>query len=252
MNIFKEMVLSVYSFTSYKEFLKNKKFKVFGFGVILMLFYFLISYLAPFVVSQLGSGNLAKVIEEEVPEFTLSDGTLWVDDVIEYEEGDQYIYIDTDPGYVFYGAEDMKQYLVDYRQAILMDSEKIIVKNSGEVIELYYEDMDWEFDKDQLIGWVPFIYTFMAFLFAFLYIWITALFFFGVLFVALLGMIVASCMGMKLTFGQLYLLGIYSRTLPLLIKAVLSIVHITIPYFFIINFGLSLLYMGLAMKKMKE
>lgn len=129
MNIFKEMALSIYSIKSYKEFLKNKKIKVFGFGLVLMLFYFLIAYAAPFLVSQIGSSNLIKLIEEEVPDFELSDGTLWVDDVIEYEINDQYVYIDTDPYYVFYDADEMKQYLVDYRQAILMDSEKIIVKS---------------------------------------------------------------------------------------------------------------------------
>ncbi|MCH5344337.1 MAG: DUF1189 family protein, partial [Acetatifactor sp.] len=78
------------------------------------------------------------------------------------------------------------------------------------------------------------------------------LFFFGVLFVALMGMIVASCMNYKLTFGQLYLLGIYSRTLPLLIKALISFLPFHIPFFWVINFGLSLFIMIMAIKKMKE
>lgn len=252
MNIFKEMALSIYSIKSYKEFLKNKKIKVFGFGLVLMLFYFLIAYAAPFLVSQIGSSNLIKLIEEEVPDFELSDGTLWVDDVIEYEINDQYVYIDTDPYYVFYDADEMKQYLVDYRQAILMDSEKIIVKSNGEVLGCYYEDLDWEFSKEKLMSWVPYMYVIVALVYTFVYFWITALFFFGVLFVALFGMIIASCMKIKITFGQLYLLGIYSRTLPLLIKAIVSLLPISIPYFTIINFGISLLYVGLAMQKLGE
>lgn len=252
MNIFKEMALSIYSIKSYKEFLKNKKIKVFGLGLVLMLFYFLIAYAAPFLVSQIGSSNLIKLIEEEVPDFELSDGTLWVDDVIEYEINDQYVYIDTDPYYVFYDADEMKQYLVDYRQAILMDSEKIIVKSNGEVLGCYYEDLDWEFSKEKLMSWVPYMYVIVALVYTFVYFWITALFFFGVLFVALFGMIIASCMKIKITFGQLYLLGIYSRTLPLLIKAIVSLLPISIPYFTIINFGISLLYVGLAMQKLGE
>lgn len=252
MNIFKEMALSIYSIKSYKEFLKNKKIKVFGFGLVLMLFYFLIAYAAPFLVSQIGSSNLIKLIEEEVPDFELSDGTLWVDDVIEYEINDQYVYIDTDPYYVFYDADEMKQYLVDYRQAILMDSEKIIVKSNGEVLGCYYEDLDWEFSKEKLMSWVPYMYVIVALVYTFVYFWITALFFFGVLFVALFGMIIASCMKIKITFGQLYLLGIYSRTLPLLIKAIVSLLPISIPCFTIINFGISLLYVGLAMQKLGE
>lgn len=52
MNIFKEMVLSIYSYKSYRSFLNNKKFKVFGFGVVLMMIYFLITMVLPFVLSQ--------------------------------------------------------------------------------------------------------------------------------------------------------------------------------------------------------
>jgi hypothetical protein len=40
MNILKELGLSVYDFKSYKEFLANKRRKVFLAGIILMVFYF--------------------------------------------------------------------------------------------------------------------------------------------------------------------------------------------------------------------
>ena len=80
----------------------------------------------------------------------------------------------------------------------------------------------------------------------------TALFFFGVLFVALIGMAVASALKYRLTFGQLYLLGIYSRTLPLIIKALVSFLPFRIPMFWAINFGISIIILALAIKKMKE
>ncbi len=172
--------------------------------------------------------------------------------MIEYEEGGRYIYIDTDPQYFFYDANEMKEYLYDYSQVILMDSEKMIVKDDGQVQGIYFSDLDWEFNKDDLLGFVPFAYVFIIIGMLAAYIWMTAWFFFGVLFVALLGMIAASCMKYQLTFGQLYLLGIYSRTLPLLIKAVVSFLSFDIPFFFIINFGISLFIIILAMQKMKE
>ncbi|MBO5057753.1 MAG: DUF1189 domain-containing protein [Lachnospiraceae bacterium] len=252
MNVFKEMALSVYSFQSYKEFLKNRKSKVFGFAVLLMLIYFVITILAPFVVSQLGSENIKEVFEEGIPDFELSDGYLWVDDVIEFEQDDKYVYIDTDPQYFFYSAEEMKPYLYDYSTVILMDSEKMIAKSNGQVQELYFSDIDFELSKEDVMGWIPFIYVGVAVVMVFMFIWMTALFFFGVLFVALIGMIVASCMKYQLTFGQLYLLGVYSRTLPLIIKAAVSFLPFDIPFFFVINFGLSLLIIGCAIQKMKE
>lgn len=252
MNIFEEMALSVYSYQSYKEFLKNKKSKVFGFGLMLVLIYFAVTTAIPFVVKDIRNGGLAKQIEEGVPDFELKDGFLQVDDIILYDADSTYIYIDTDPEYYFYDADEMKYYLYDYANAILIDSEKMILKSNGEVIGAYFSDMDFEFNKEKLIGWVPYAYAVAVVVHVFIYIWMAAIFFFGVLFVALLGMIVASCMKYQLTFGQLYLLGVYSRTLPLIIKAALSFVPVSIPFFFIINFGLSLLIIGCAIQKMKE
>lgn len=250
MNIFKEMGLSIFSFKTYQEFLKNKKSKVFGFGVVLMLIYFLLTMVAPFVSDMVVNGSLEEQIDDLLPDFELEDGYLWIDDVIEYDDGDIYVYIDTDPEYFFYSADEMKEYLYDYSQAILMDSEKIIIKDSGTVQELYYSDIGEDFSKDDLLGIIPYLYAAIVICMVLAYIFMTAFFFFGVLFVALMGMIAASCMKCDLTFGQLYLLGVYSRTLPLIIKAVLSLLSINLNIF--INFGISLAIVICAIRKMKK
>ena len=253
MNVFKEMVLSVYSYGSYQEFLKNRKGKVFGFGLLLMLIYFAVTMLLPSIF-QLGlPSQMAESFRKNVPDFELEDGTLWVDDVIELDNGNMYIYIDTDPDYVFYEADEMEQYLRGYSQAVLMDSEKIIMKNDGQIQGMYFSDMDLEFDREDLISLIPWIYAIYIVFMILAYIWMTVLFFFGVLFVALMGMIVKSCMDYELTFGQLYLLGIYSRTLPLVIKAVVSFLPIRVPFFvrLFFNFGISVVILIMAIRKMK-
>ena len=252
MNIFKELALSVYSYKSYKDFLHNKKSKVFGFGVMLMLIYFTVTMVAPFVQYVASTGGFAKEMDEFIPEFELEDGYLWIDDVIEMEYDGMYIYIDTDPEYYFYDAEEMEEYLYDYYQVLLMDSEKVIMKSEGEVMGFYYSDLGVDFSKEDLLGWVPYMYMCVIIFLILAYIWMTGLFFFGVLFVALIGMIVASCMKREFTFGQLYLLGVYSRTLPLIIKAVLSLLSINIPFFVVINFGISVAIIACAIQKMKE
>lgn len=251
MNIFKEMALSVYSFKSYKEFLNNKKFKVFGFGVVLMTIYFVITMGIP-VIRFWGGESISAKIERTVPDFELSDGELWVDDVIIYDYRDIYVEIDTDPDSVLLGAGEMRDFLDDYSQAIMMDSEKLIVKDDGQVQQIYFSDMDFEFSRRNLLMLVPYAYIFLAIFLVFAFFWMSAWFFAGVLFVTLISMIVASCMNFKISFGKLYLLGIYSRTLPLLIKVVVSFLPFGIPFFYIINFGLSVLIVGLALQKIKE
>lgn len=251
MNIFKEMGLAVYSFKSYKEFLKNRKGKVFLFAVVVMFFYFLLTMVVPFL--RFNGMGLASAIEENVPEFSLEDGVLQVDSVIQMDDGDTCIWIDTNPEEVFYDAAEMASYYYGYTNVILMDSEKILVQsNGGAMQQVDFDELDFEFSKKDLMALVPSMYFLIVMVLLICYVFMTIFFFLGVLFVALIGMIVASCMKYQLTFGQLYLLSIYSRVLPLLIKALVSFLPFTIPYFWVINFGISIVILALAIKAMKE
>ncbi|MDE7287076.1 MAG: DUF1189 domain-containing protein [Lachnospiraceae bacterium] len=251
MNIFKEMILSVYSYKSYKEFLNNKKGKVFGFSLMLMLIYFLVTIGIPFAGFH-GTKGIAGKMDEMIPEFELTDGRLWIERDFLYEDMDSYFAVSADPEEVFLSAREIKGFLNNYRNVLLMDSEKIIIKSNNETNEAYYSDLDFEFTKSDLLRWVPYIYVVIAICMLLAFLCMTAFFFLGVIFVALMGMIAASCMNYRLTFGQLYLLGIYSRTLPLIIKAAVSFLPIHIPFFFIFNFGLSLFIIIMAIQKMKE
>lgn len=249
MNIFREMSLSVYSFKSYKEFLNNRKSKVFLFAIVVMLIYFVLTIIVPFF--QLGSG-LGAMIREEVPDFELSNGVLWVDEIVQIDDGSNCIWVDTNPDEVFYDASEMESYYAGYINVILMDSEKVIIKNSSSAMQQYrFDELGINFSKDDLEALVPSMYFIIVVVMIITYVVMTMLFFFGVLFVALIGMIMASSMKYQLTFGQLYLLGIYSRVLPLLIKACVSWLPFTIPYFWIINFGISVVILGVVIKGMK-
>ena len=106
MNIFKELVLSVYSYGSYKEFLKNRRSKVFGFGLMLVLLYFIITIGIPYLMFHLETGGYGAMIEEYVPDFELEDGYLQIDEVFEYDHNGTYFYIDTDQDLDFGSAED--------------------------------------------------------------------------------------------------------------------------------------------------
>ncbi len=115
--------------------------------------------------------------------------------------------------------------------------------------------MNWIWNIQKLTLWhlvLPSIYVIIVIFMIIAYIFMTGLFSFGVLFVALIGMIVASCMKYQLTFGQLYLLGVYSRVLPLAIKAAIIILPFNIPYFWVINFGLSIFILVRAIQHLKR
>ena len=112
-------------------------------------------------------------------------------------------------------------------------------------------DLDIEITKSEIITMFrPFVNLAIGIILVIVFLFMQATFFFGVIFVALFGMIVASCMQTKLTFGELYKLGIYTRTTPLLIKALLSFLPFGLPFFWIISLGISLGYLAGAMRSM--
>lgn len=250
MNVFKEMLLSIYDYGSYSQFLKNRKGKVFGFGVLLLTIYFVLTMILPGLLFGGAFFRLGDVINESVPDFSLKNGYLRMDDVIEYDIGTTYIYINTNSSFDL-GEETISGF-GRYSNVIIADDVMMLVKNEGNWYPVDYSSLDFEFDKSDLLSFVPFLYVIIAVFLLFAYIWMLALFFFGVLFVALIGMIIASIMRYQLTFGQLYLMGVYSRTLSLLIKAIVSYLPFGIPYFGVLNFGLSALIIGLAIAKMKN
>ncbi|MBQ8596649.1 MAG: DUF1189 domain-containing protein [Lachnospiraceae bacterium] len=250
MNVFKEIIYSIYNYKYYPNFLKNKGGKVFGVGVLLSTLYFIITMLLPVCFFMLGGGFGGLV--EEIPDFKLEDGILEMEESFEFEEAGTLVYIDASPDFVFYDMEELEEELDDYYQVILMDSEKIIVKDDGEMQQMPYDALGFDFERDDLMMLAPYVYIFGLLIMIFVYIWDVAMFFFGVIFVALIGMIIASSMDKKLTFGQLYKLGVYSRTVPLLIKALVSFLPFSIPMFWVFNFGISAVILIFAIKNIPD
>ena len=250
MNVFKEIIYSIYNYKYYPQFLKNKGGKVFGVGVLLSTIYFMITMLLPVGFFMLGGGFRGLV--EEIPDFKIEDGILETETSFEFEEAGTLVYIDTSPDFVFYDTEELEEKLDDYHQVILMDSEKIIIKDDGEIQQMPYDALGFDFERDDLMKLAPYVYIFGLLIMIFVYLWDVAFFFVGVIFVALIGMIIASSMNKKLTFGQLYKLGVYSRTIPLLLKALLSFLPFSIPMFWVINLGISAVILIFAIKNIPD
>ncbi len=254
MNVFSELVHSIYDCKSYKAFLNDKKRKTFLFGFLLVLIYFLITIIVPFARFQISTGGVVRLVDEVVPDFAIADGRLSVEGQFEFEEGDTYVYVNTEESGIAEDAEDeIFDNLYRYGTVIIADSQSMIVKSNGQVETLMISDLDLEITKDELIQMFrPFVTIMIVVILVIIFLFMEATFFFGVIFVALLGMIVASCMQAKLTFGELYKLGVYTRTTPLLIKAVFSFLPFGIPFFWLISIGISLGYLAGAIRNMNS
>ncbi|MCI8268398.1 MAG: DUF1189 domain-containing protein [Lachnospiraceae bacterium] len=249
MNVFSELVHSVYDCKSYGTFLKDRKRKTFLFGFLLVAIYFLLTMIVPFVRFQMSTGGIVKIIDEMVPDFTIANGRLDVEEQFEFAEGDTYFFVDTKNEAM--DEEMILENLRRYGTVLIADSENLVVKSNGQVQSLQISDLDIDITKSEIITMFrPFVNIAIAAVLVIAFLFMEASFFFGVIFVALLGMVVASCMQAKLTFGELYKLGVYTRTTPLLIKAVFSFLPFGLPFFWIISLGISLGYLAGAIRSM--
>ena len=247
MNVFSELIHSVYDCKSYGLFLRDRKRKTFLFGFLLVLLYFLVTILLPFTRFQVSTGGIMKIIDEVVPDFEISDSRLTVERQFEFDQDDIYIYVNTEQEEMDLGK--VQEYLRRYDTVVIADAENLVVKSGVQMEQIQFSDLDPEISKTGMIDMFrPFVTIVIVVVLLAIFLFMEVSFFFGVLFVGLFGMIVASCMQAKLTFGELYKLGIYTRTTPLLIKAILSFLPVGLPFYTIISLGISLGYLSVGIR----
>lgn len=257
MNVFQEIVGAVKGVKAYPEFLKNKKGKIFGYTVLVVTIFFLLASIRGFIGVGIFFAGFGDMIRDNVPEFELANGTFYIEEPFYLEEEGIYVDIDTDDDIVFYLSEDDWKYqLVDYDSVIIADSEGAVIKNNGQVQVMEWPG-EWNFDREDVIGFQPIMVICVVVFYIFAFIFDVAVYFFNALILALIGMIIASTQKNKMTFGQIYIVAIYAKTAPLLIKGLIKLTGLSsVPVLGgLLGMGLWVLvfvYICLAMAEIKK
>lgn len=255
MNIFGEMIHSLYDFKSYVGFLKNRTFKTLLYGFMLGVLYFLFSVILPFMILVLPAGGLHNLVGELVPEFRLEDGRLYVEEPYElrtYEMGvGIYVAVDTERPLV---KETSDMDILPYDRVMILDEENLLIKNDGEIVRMTYAEMNLgNWSRNVIMGEMfPYIMFGVA-MCIMLSMWFGLLgMFFSVLVTAAFGAAMGSFLGCRLSFDDLCKLAVHARTPAIFLRIIYVWVPFVIPYFFIINYGVSAVYMWYAMKSIKN
>ncbi len=247
MNIFAEMIHAVYDFRSYKGFAKNSWPKVFLYGLMLTVLSLLLTFVLPVTAVLAPLGGLDHIMEEELPDFAFRDGELRVEKPVEYKQYDRlqggiYLNIDTNRPL----TEEISDVdLLAYDRVLILDAHNALIKNGKDVIRLSYKDIKLgDLDKETAVKEIlPYVQIGM---WAALILvgWFSLLgFFLGALFMAAVGSLMASMLRTRMPFGILFKLSVYSRTVPILLNILYTWIPVTIPFFSVINFGLSVFYL---------
>lgn len=249
MNVFAEMIHAVYDFKGYGRFLKNGKAKTFLYGLLLSLICAFVSLILPVAVV-MPDGGTEQLIREEVPDFSLEDGKLWFAKPVEYSQYDSvqggvYILINTDRP-VTQEISDID--LVAFEKAVVMDEENILLKTNGEIVRASYSDFDLgSWDRDTLFTeLLPLIRAALWGISVLMVLFSVIGFFAGALFTAVIGVVIRAVWKCSLDFGDLFKLAVHARTVPMLIKMVLAWFPVWIPFYLVVNFGISAVYMWRA------
>lgn len=251
MSSFCDMARAVGKPSAYPEFVKYKRGRVFGYGVLIFTLYFILRVLTPVMIFQIQVGGFSGILEDGFPVFQVSKEGLWVEEPRVFIGNG--MFVRADPG-IYVNPEEVKRLDGRFESVFIMDGEKLLFRRNQDTKIFYYREFGnltfGSRDVQKILG--P-VWWFLVLLFLVIsYLGMGVLFFFGVLMLALMGKALARLRKAEIGFGQLYILALYGRTFSLLLKGFLSVCGIRVPFFWVLNFGLTLLYMDGAVRGIRD
>lgn len=185
----------------------------------------------------------------DLPEFTLDDGTLKSEQsepLIKKEDGNTFIFDATD---------EIKPDDVDsYESAIAFLKDRIIVMDSGTRQEFNYSNFSsMTFTKQDvseltqnLDNLLPIFIPLLIFV---VYLFQTGLKFIGITVLATIGLLLKSLAGRKASYKQLWVLSVYSVTIPTLFFTIMALVKTTVPFGFLLYWFVAIMLLYLTIKE---
>jgi Protein of unknown function (DUF1189) len=185
----------------------------------------------------------------DLPEFTLDDGTLKSEQsepLIKKEDGNTFIFDATD---------EIKPDDVDsYESAIAFLKDRIIVMDSGTRQEFNYSNFSsMTFTKQDvseltqnLDNLLPIFIPLLIFI---VYLFQTGLKFIGITVLATIGLLLKSLAGRKASYKQLWVLSVYSVTIPTLFFTIMALVKTTVPFGFLLYWFVAIMLLYLTIKE---
>lgn len=247
----KKFINSLYNFKAYNVFFNHSV----GKGIL----YLFLLCLCLSTIGNIFAGfrintalNTAQdTIDNNMPDFSFNNGQLSVDGEmpIVIHENKTIFYIDTE--------NDVDPSVLDnYSDGILLTKDKMIQKqNNVQIQTLDLKQMQsFSFNKADISPALKGIKTFiiiLRFIFYPLFSFIGKLASSFVI-MGLGGLILNAILNKKLKYMDCVKLGMYSLTVPIILNVIKGIIGIQISYFFILYYGIALLYLFLGMKEIEE
>lgn len=245
MGFFQKFKNALYNAEAYAVFLKQ------GLGKAI-LYMFILSLILGGIISIKTAYSFNKGINEvinqsegEIPSFRIQDGRLSVDAKmpITYKSDDMLFIVDTE-----HDIDDAA--LEEYNQGVVISATKMYSKKStGQVEMLQFANCNnlevTATDIQEFIVGMKGIGVVVIIIFGILFSFIGKLLSIFIV-MGIGGIIVGALVHHKTSYETSCLLGVYALTVPMLLKFIVSFIGVTIPYFFVVYYGIALVYVGRA------
>lgn len=248
MNIFSEIPYSFAGVKQYPEFLKNKTGRVVGYVFLLVFIYFAIAQMRT-IPDTIDTVSSVQEMLDQGSYFEMDSGRLYISEPFYFDALGVYLSIDTSYGSYIqeYDKWEWEESFEDYGAAIVLDATSALIIEGGEA-EIFDYPEDISFTKDEVYGLLGIAYIVVLLYLVFAYIFSVAGYFFSALFVALVGLIANSSSVYKLSFKYIYILALYAKTLPLLIKGILQLGQMGTFFYSVIGFAVGCVYVCVAIR----
>lgn len=213
----------------YKSLFDQSMGKHICYFLILMVLTTVIRSVIPAAAYLQSVGGLKNLLIEGIPTFSLADGELTVDEVVDIERNGARILIDTSrEEYTIEDAEAAAAEMEDSFALVYLVSRTNMVCNQVSM-PFSFQDFGGLTLNNQIIYQMAPAYLIISAVFAFLYN--VAAYLFSALFFAFFGYLISRVLNLNLRFGQIYLIAMYAKSVEILLEAVLEVIGFSMLYY---------------------
>ncbi len=250
-NIFEQFVFSFIP-PRYNRLTRVSTGSMIGFVTLLTLISTVISFIS--LAIDFASIDMKDWINE-LPNFEISDGHLYMEENFLYDEDDIFLYMTDDIDNFSY---DDASELADegYEDIVLIGRDGISAMQDGQYQQLNYSDMGDEItiNRDWLVDTLaPIIMIVIVFCYLIFFVGRTLWYFLCAAVYLLFAMLIASIMKKQLPTGALFKTAVYAKVLMFVVATLLSVVpFVSLSVPFLLRVAVTIMFMGFAIAKLPE
>ncbi len=235
MNFFQQIYYAIIKPKQYYRLTKVSGGRLTGFVFLFTLIISLFTII-PMFNALVGPNGFTQYLRDDLPDFEMSNGELYVSGVYEYEDNHTYIYINTE--YNEFNFDDIDR---SYDQVMLISRNNMIHYQSyGRLQETDFSDLRViSIDNETIEALIPFLYGILVIVAIFIYLFTVAGYYLSALLYSLVGLVTSSSSRAGLTYFTLFKTAIYSKVTSSILFALVEITPIILPRY--ARFGISVL-----------